>query len=61
MKGKGQWIALDGINAPKIDQGVVLITRNNSNTNGAQQFYNFLSSPEAQAILKTYGYLKVSE
>ncbi|AXT52744.1 molybdate ABC transporter substrate-binding protein [Aquimarina sp. BL5] len=57
MKGNGHWIALDERMYSLIEQGVVMIKRENRNFKNAQQFYDFLFSKEAKEILEDFGYL----
>ncbi len=55
VAGKGQWTDLDpGMHSP-IEQGVVRI-RNSAMPDAANQFSEFLFSPEARRILKKFGY-----
>ncbi len=56
MKGKGKWIEINQIDYPPIEQGVVVVKRENSPADNALKFYEFLSSKEAIAILETFGY-----
>ncbi|MDT0677284.1 molybdate ABC transporter substrate-binding protein [Autumnicola musiva] len=57
MKGKGQWLSLNADVYPPIEQGVVLIPqKEEKRTENAAKFYKFLFSPEAQQILREYGY-----
>jgi molybdate transport system substrate-binding protein len=51
LQGKGRWADVKG--AEPIAQGVVLLK--NAQT-GSRKFYDYLFSPEAQAIFRQYGY-----
>ncbi|WP_378178212.1 molybdate ABC transporter substrate-binding protein [Aquimarina sp. SS2-1] len=61
MKDTGNWVILDKKLYQPIEQGIVMIKRENQNKKNVQQFYNFLFSPEAKEILKEFGYLVVEE
>lgn len=56
LKTKGKWILLDSSTYTPIAQGVVVIKKEDNNTEQAQTFYQFLFSKKAQTILKKYGY-----
>lgn len=56
IKGKGKWIEINQNDYPPIEQGVVVVKRENSPADNALKFYEFLSSEEAIAILETFGY-----
>ncbi|MFD2562734.1 molybdate ABC transporter substrate-binding protein [Aquimarina rubra] len=58
MKDKGHWIVLDEQKYLPIEQGVVMIKKENQNVKGTQQFYDFLFSAEAKEILEEFGYLR---
>ncbi|RRB02793.1 molybdate ABC transporter substrate-binding protein [Larkinella rosea] len=51
LKGKGRWVDVKG--AEPIAQGVVLLK---NAKDGARKFYDYLFTPEAQAIFRQYGY-----
>ncbi|TDQ30954.1 molybdate ABC transporter substrate-binding protein [Zeaxanthinibacter enoshimensis] len=55
VAGKGQWTDLDPRMHSPIEQGVVRI-RNSAMPDAANQFSEFLFSPEARRILKKFGY-----
>ncbi|MCK0189511.1 molybdate ABC transporter substrate-binding protein [Arenibacter sp. F20364] len=57
MRGKGSWVIVDPSLYSKISQGVVLVNREESTIQYAQDFYDFLFSLEAKEILKEFGYL----
>jgi len=57
IKEQGKWIVIDSSLHTPIEQGVVLLKQENTNTKQAKQFYDFLFSAEAKNILKKYGYL----
>lgn len=55
-KGKGKWMLIDaGLYAP-IEQGVVVVRRENGREAAAMQFQEFLFSEEARKVLEGYGY-----
>ncbi len=56
MKNKGHWSVLPKESYSPIEQGVVLIKRNEKPKMGSEKFYKFLFSNKAQKILKSYGY-----
>lgn len=51
LKGKGRWADVKG--AEPIAQGVILLK---NAKDGSRKFYDYLFSPEAQAIFRQYGY-----
>ena len=56
-QGKGRWIEIDPQLYNPIAQGVVILKyAEKHNQKAARQFYDFLFSAKAQAILKKYGY-----
>ncbi|MBC3872772.1 molybdate ABC transporter substrate-binding protein [Undibacterium sp. LX15W] len=57
MQGKGQWIELPANSYTPIAQGVVILKHGQENApQASQQFYDFLSSAKAKAILQKNGY-----
>ncbi|MCB0494611.1 MAG: molybdate ABC transporter substrate-binding protein [Cyclobacteriaceae bacterium] len=54
---KGKWIELDDNGYTPIAQGAVVIKKKDRNTEKAEQFYAFLFSPKARAVLEKYGYV----
>ncbi|MCB0629678.1 MAG: molybdate ABC transporter substrate-binding protein [Saprospiraceae bacterium] len=56
MEGKGKWIAIGEADYPPIEQGVVVIKREDGPMAEAEKFYDFLASEEARAILESFGY-----
>lgn len=56
LKDKGQWIEIDSESYAPIEQGVIVINRKNGPLEEAGRFYDFLSSAEAQTVLKAFGY-----
>ncbi len=56
MKGKGKWVEISRDYYLPIEQGVVLIKRENGLLEEAIKFYEFLSSPEAISIMGEFGY-----
>jgi len=57
LKGKGKWIELPSTSYQPIEQGVVVIKRNDkTKLEEAEQFYQFLFSEKAKTILEKYGY-----
>ncbi len=57
LKDKGSWTALDKNSYSPIEQGVVLINRDQPNLADTREFYAYLFSKEAKMILKNFGYL----
>jgi molybdate transport system substrate-binding protein len=58
MKGKGKWIAVPRDAYQPIAQGAVLLKHGEAaNPKAAQQFLDFLHSPQARMIFERYGYL----
>lgn len=58
LKGKGQWIDVPATTYEKIAQGVVITSYGHKQHPAtAHEFYDFLFSETAQAILKMYGYI----
>jgi len=58
MKGKGQWVELNGSDYPPIKQAAVLLKYGQQNhATEAKKFYDFLFSAEAKAIYKKFGYI----
>lgn len=55
MRGTGKWIAINEKDYSPIDQGAVIIKRENVNPD-AHTFYNYLFSKEAKEILNNSGY-----
>ncbi|GAB3893841.1 molybdate ABC transporter substrate-binding protein [Larkinella knui] len=51
VREKGRWVAIKG--AKPIAQGVILLKKARA---GSQKFYDYLFSPEGQAIFRQYGY-----
>jgi len=59
MQGKGSWVAIpDSLYTP-IAQGIAVIKRDPEKKEAALQFYHFLFSDDAQALLNSYGYKSV--
>jgi len=57
MKGKGRWIEMPANAYAPIAQGVVILKYGQQRVPQlAKQFYDFLSSPKAKAILQNNGY-----
>lgn len=57
MKGKGRWIDMPANAYAPIAQGVVILKHGQQRAPQlARQFYDFLSSPKAKAILQNNGY-----
>ncbi|MAW93618.1 MAG: molybdate ABC transporter substrate-binding protein [Leeuwenhoekiella sp.] len=56
QNGQGRYLLLDERLYEPIAQAAVLIKRENGNPEAAQAFYSYLFSPEAQKILKDFGY-----
>ncbi len=56
MKGKGNWVAIDGGSYMPIAQGAVVVKKD-SVTEAALKFYEFLFSHESKEILENFGYL----
>jgi molybdate transport system substrate-binding protein len=57
MRGKGQWIELPENSYTPIAQGVIILKHGRENApQVSQQFYEFLSSAKAKAILQKNGY-----
>ena len=56
MSGKGQWIELDPSTYTPIEQGVVLLKRDEKRATSAEKFYRFLLSEDAKSILIDFGY-----
>ena len=57
LKGKGKWVELPSVSYQPIEQGVVVVKRNNTNQlENAKKFYRFLFSKKAKTILRNYGY-----
>jgi molybdate transport system substrate-binding protein len=54
--GKGKWTAIESDLYSPIEQGVVVVKRDNGRVEAAKQFYDFLSSEEARQVLESYGY-----
>lgn len=58
MQGKGTWIELPLNSYTPIAQGVIILKHGREHAQQAcQQFYDFLSTDKAQAILKKNGYI----
>ncbi|WP_200977764.1 molybdate ABC transporter substrate-binding protein [Echinicola sp. 20G] len=56
MKSKGAWIKVPDSLYQSIEQGVILIKKEEGNSENASKFYEFLFSQKAHEILKEYGY-----
>lgn len=56
LKDKGQWVAIPTERHAPIEQGVVVIKKENGIKPAAMTFYEFLFSPSAKAILQEFGY-----
>lgn len=56
LKGKGRWIAIDSDSYAPIEQGVIVVNRKDGPLEEARKFYDFLSSADAQTVLKSFGY-----
>jgi len=57
MKGKGTWIDIDRKAYKPIQQGAVILKHGNeTNSEAAKKFYDYLYSNRAKNILKKYGY-----
>ncbi|MHA7058662.1 molybdate ABC transporter substrate-binding protein [Aquimarina sp. M1] len=61
MKDKGSWVALDEKMYLPIEQGVVMIRKENQKLISTRQFFDFLFSPEAKKILEDFGYLVIEK
>ncbi|MBW1297878.1 molybdate ABC transporter substrate-binding protein [Aquimarina litoralis] len=57
MGNQGHWQALDTTQYKPIEQGVILIKKEDSDIINSTKFYDFLFSEEAQKILEDFGYL----
>lgn len=57
LKDKGNWATLDSTSYHPIEQGVVLIHRDQTNLQDIRKFYAYLFSVEAKLVLKNFGYL----
>ncbi|SEL71841.1 molybdate transport system substrate-binding protein [Aquimarina amphilecti] len=57
MKDKGGWILLNKKEYTPIEQGAVIIKRENQDSTNSRKFYKFLFSKEAREILEDFGYL----
>jgi molybdate transport system substrate-binding protein len=58
MQGKGTWIELPKGSYQPIAQGALILKHGQqTKPKPAQQFYDFLYSANARAILERYGYL----
>jgi molybdate transport system substrate-binding protein len=58
MKGKGAWIDINRKAYAPIRQGAVILKHGNeTNSDAAKKFYNYLYSKKAKSILKKYGYV----
>jgi molybdate transport system substrate-binding protein len=58
MKEQGKWVELPKGSYQPIAQGAVILKHGQSaNPKAAQQFFDFLYSPQARTILERYGYL----
>lgn len=57
LKNKGNWIELDNESYSPINQSVVLIENEKSNSKEIEQFHQFLFSKKSKNILKEFGYI----
>lgn len=58
MQGQGKWIELPKTSYQPIAQGAVILAHGRRRApEAAQQFYDFLYTPAARAILQRYGYV----
>lgn len=57
LRDKGSWIPLDSASYKPIQQGAVLIKRDQTHLADIKEFYAYLFSQEAKLLLKNYGYL----
>lgn len=58
MKRVGKWVDIDPKAYKPIDQGMVMLKSNSTdNQAAAKRFFDFMSSPKAQSILKKNGYI----
>jgi molybdate transport system substrate-binding protein len=55
IKGQGNWIEIDQALYPAIEQGIVLLKKEEV-SEAAQAFYRFIFSDEAREVLKDFGY-----
>lgn len=57
LEGKGKWVELPSESYQPIEQGVMVVKREDTTQlKNAQQFYQFLFSKKAKSILEKYGY-----
>lgn len=56
LKEKGNWIMIDTNSYKPIEQGIVIINRENGKNKDSKAFYDFVFSKEAREILLKYGY-----
>ncbi len=56
LKGKGKWVEIDPLSYDPIQQGMVILSKQNSKTDKAKKFYNYVLSSQGQAILEAFGY-----
>lgn len=56
LKNKGNWVLIDSHLYDPIAQGVVILKHDSGNQKGAQTFYEYLFSKDAQKILSDFGY-----
>lgn len=56
MQGQGQWIDIPAAAYAPIAQGVVILAHAKAREKAVQEFVDFLFSPKAQIILRSYGY-----
>jgi len=57
LKEKGSWTLLDNTSYTPIQQGAVIINRDQANISEIREFYEYLFSKEAKILLKNFGYL----
>ncbi|MGB3774702.1 MAG: molybdate ABC transporter substrate-binding protein, partial [Leeuwenhoekiella sp.] len=56
LKNSGNFIEVDQQSYDTLKQGMVLLKHKNTLTKESQAFYDFMSTAEAQQILKKFGY-----
>lgn len=56
LKGKGRWKDVPEESYAPIEQGVVIIKKEEKEVADAEEFYSFLFTDKAQKILRDYGY-----
>ncbi|MDN5213987.1 molybdate ABC transporter substrate-binding protein [Fulvivirgaceae bacterium BMA12] len=56
LKDKGKWIEIDPLSYDPIQQGMVILKKQNPNAVEAKKFYNYVLSSQGRAILDAFGY-----